>query len=229
MEVGFNMKKEAHVQNQYTVIKRSTALIIAVICLVAGFLAGMFYSTVFKGGGEVRKMTVKQPTSPTSSMPRVQGPGTPVSPGPERPQTGAIAALEQQVGANPRNAEAWASLGNNYFDIDDHANAIRAYKKHLELKPGNADVWTDMGIMYRLSGRPDEAIRCFEKAIEVNPRHQQARYNKGVVLMHDLKNPEAAVKAWEELVNIYPDARTQDGTPLKELIKRFRSTSAPKK
>jgi cytochrome c-type biogenesis protein CcmH/NrfG len=145
------------------------------------------------------------------------------------PQPGVISALEKEVAANPQNAEAWARLGHNYFDIDDTANAVRAYKKHLGLKPGNADVWTDMGVMYRRMGKPHEALRCFEKAIEINPRHRQSRFNKGIVLMHDLENPEAAVRAWEELVNIYPDARTQEGTPLDELIKKFRSSSPPKR
>ena len=83
-------------------------------------------------------------------------------------------------------------------------------KKHLELNPNNADVWTDMGVMYRRKGRPDGALRAFNKAIEINPHHQQSRFNKGIVLMHDLKNPEAGVRAWQELVSIYPDAKTQD-------------------
>jgi hypothetical protein len=41
------MKNEKDIQDQYAVIKRSTAFIIAALCLVAGFLAGMFYSTAF--------------------------------------------------------------------------------------------------------------------------------------------------------------------------------------
>jgi tetratricopeptide (TPR) repeat protein len=79
--------------------------------------------------------------------------------------------------------------------------------------------------MYRRKGRPDEALRSFNKAMEINPRHQQSRFNKGIVLMHDLKNPEAAIKAWEELVNIYPEAKTQEGIPLTDMIKKFRSST----
>jgi cytochrome c-type biogenesis protein CcmH/NrfG len=213
------MKNEKNVQDQEAVIKRSTAFIIAAVCLAAGFLAGMFYSAALSGERKVRKMTVKE------SAPQAQGPvSASVS-----PQFRAIAALEKEVVANPQNAEAWARLGHNYFDSNDTANAVRAYKKHLQLKPGNADVWTDLGVMYRRQGNPDEALRCFDKAIEINPRHRQSRFNKGIVLMHDLRNPAAAVKAWEELVNIYPDAKTQDGTPLNELIKKFKSSSLPKK
>ncbi len=208
------MKKEKNLQDQDAVIKRSTALIIAAVCLVVGFLAGMFYSTTFKGGRKVRKTTVKQPT-PQARVPS----SVSVS-----PQSGVISTLEKEVAANPQSADAWARLGHAYFDANQFEKAINAYKKHLELNPDNADVWTDMGVMYRRKGRPDEALRSFNKAIEINPRHQQSRFNKGIVLMHDLKNPEAGVKAWEELVNIYPDTKNQEGIPLKELIKKFRSS-----
>jgi cytochrome c-type biogenesis protein CcmH/NrfG len=203
------MDKEENNEAQY--IKKSTTLLIAFFCLVVGFLLGAFYHTLFNRGDRVRKMTVNQPiaqvenTKPQASQP-----------------SGLILSLEQAVAAAPQDAEAWARLGHAYFDIDDYTNAIRAYKKHLELKPKNADVWTDLGIMYRRSGNPTEAVRCFDKAIEANPRHQPSRYNKGVVLLHDLQNAEAAVKAWEELVTIYPDAKTQDGRPLKEMIQNFR-------
>ena len=215
-------KKEKKVQDQDAVIKQSTALIIAAGCLVVGFLVGMFYSTIFNEDKKVRKTKVKQPT-PQVRIPRARIPGT------APPQYGAISTLEKEVTANPQNVDAWARLGHAYFDANQFEKAINAYKKHLELNPNNADVWTDMGVMYRRKGKPDEALRSFNKAIEINPRHQQSRFNKGIVLMHDLKNPEAGLKAWEELVSIYPDARTQEGTPLIHLIKKFRSSMPSEK
>jgi tetratricopeptide (TPR) repeat protein len=86
-----------------------------------------------------------------------------------------------------------------------------------------------MGVMYRRSGNPQEAIRCFDKAAAIDPRHRQSRYNKGIVLMHDLKNPAGAIKAWEELVAIYPDAKTQEGILIRDMINKFRSSSPPEK
>lgn len=215
------MKKEENIRHEDAVIKRSTTLTIAAVCLAAGFLAGMFYSTGF-GGRHVRKMTVKQPTSQPQDA-RTQAPAAPA------PKTAAISALEANAAANPQDAEAWARLGDGYFDSNDPANAIRAYKKSLELKPGNANVLTDLGVMYRSQGNPQEAIRCFEQAIAADPKHRQSRYNKGIVLMHDLNDPEAAIRAWEELVSIYPDAKTQEGIPIRDMIKDFRSSPPQKK
>jgi len=84
-------------------------------------------------------------------------------------------------------------------------------------------------VMYRLQGNPQEALRCFEQAMAADPKHRQSRYNKGIVLMHDLNNPEAAVRAWEELVAIYPDAKTQEGILVSDMIKKFGSSSPQKK
>jgi len=207
------MKKEENIQPNDVVIKRSTALTIAAVCMAAGFLAGVFYSTGFGGSRQVRKMTEKQSTSQAQS------------PTAAAPQSEVVSALETNVAANPQDAEAWVRLGDGYFDNNDPANAIRAYKKSLELKPGNANVLTDMGVMYRSQGNAQEALRCFEQAIAADPKHRQSRYNKGIVLMHDLQNPEAAVQAWEELVSIYPDAKTQEGTLVSDMIKNFRSSS----
>lgn len=207
------MKKKETVEVQY--VKKTTTLIAALICLAVGFFLGVVYKN-FDGGssGKVRKMTVRQ---------HQQSPQSPQSAGPSAQQTAALLKWKQEVTANPKNAEAWSMLGHTYFDMNQYQDAIDAYKKHLELKPGNADVLTDMGVMYRRTGNPREAVRCFDKAIQSSPRHEQSRFNKGIVLMHDLDNPKAALEAWRELVKINPSAKAPGGISIKELIKKFKN------
>ena len=194
------MKKVEQVEIAY--VKKSTAMLIAVICLAVGFLMGVMYMKLGTDKeGRVRKL-----------------PAAPQAPAPQN--TDIVLKLRQEVTANPKNAEAWTLLGHTYFDMNRYGEAIDAYKKSLELKPDNADVWTDLGVMYRRSGNPTEAVRAFNKAVEINPRHQQARFNKGIVLMHDLNDPEGALQVWQELVNINPEARAPNGQLVKELIKK---------
>jgi cytochrome c-type biogenesis protein CcmH/NrfG len=133
-----------------------------------------------------------------------------------------IAALEQETRTNPQNAEAWIQLGNEFFDSDQFEKAIQAYHKSLELKPNNADVWTDLGIMYRRSGKPEEAIKKFDKAIGVDPKHEIARLNKGIVLLHDLKDTDGALKAWEELIEINPVAMAPTGRSVDEMVQQLK-------
>jgi tetratricopeptide (TPR) repeat protein len=75
--------------------------------------------------------------------------------------------------------------------------------------------------MYRSSGRPVKAIEAFDQAMKIDPKHGHSRFNKGIVLMHDLKDTESALKEWEELSRINP-AYKSDGEHLDEIILYYR-------
>lgn len=188
-----------------TQITKSKAAGIAVACLVIGFVGGVLYSTLTPGPGATGGASAPGPAvSPTGKV-------TPE-------MRGRIFALEQQVSADPKDLGAWLELGNAYFDTGNPKEALRAYGKYLDANPGNPDVWTDMGIMYREFRQPAEAIKCFDRALTVNPDHQQSRYNKGVVLLHDLQDVEAALKEWRILAEKNPEFRTQDGRSIKDMV-----------
>ena len=86
-----------------------------------------------------------------------------------------------------------------------------------------------MGVMYRRSGEPQEAVKAFDEAIKINPQHEISRFNKGVVLLHDLNDQEEAIKAWEALVALNPDVKAPSGTPVRELLKQFKERSESEK
>jgi cytochrome c-type biogenesis protein CcmH/NrfG len=130
-----------------------------------------------------------------------------------------LEAFEAMVAAQPESAEAWMHLGNAYFDADRHEDAIRAYEKSLKIDPSDANVWTDLGVMYRRAGRPLDAVEAFDRAIEADPAHEASRFNKGIVLLHDLEDPSGAVAAWEALLRINPTATTADGRPVSDIVK----------
>jgi cytochrome c-type biogenesis protein CcmH/NrfG len=188
-------------------VKKETMLIVALIALVVGFLGGIFYSALQSG-----------PTGSiltTSAPPQQQQ----QPPGFTREQASNILRLEQEVAANPTNVEAWTQLGHVYFDTNNPAKAISAYEKSLELRPNDPNVLTDLGTMYRRNGQPDKALTSFDRAIAVDPRHEQSRFNKGIVLRFDMNDREGAVKAWEELLAINPNAMAPNGQPVSEAIK----------
>jgi cytochrome c-type biogenesis protein CcmH/NrfG len=211
------MKKVEQVEVEY--VKKTTTLLISVVCLVLGFVIGMVYTKMnTPAAREVRKTTVQQPTSQPQPQPQAQADPRVAQ------RMAAVLQLKQMVSANPGDAASWAQLGHNYFDLGQYENAIDAYRKHLDLNPKNANVWTDMGIMYRRSKRPDEAVRCFDKAIEINPAHEQSRFNKGIVLMFDLHKHEEAIKSWQDLVKLNPNAKTPDGRTVSQFIKEIQAS-----
>jgi cytochrome c-type biogenesis protein CcmH/NrfG len=122
---------------------------------------------------------------------------------------------------------AWVHLGHAYFDAGRFTQAITAYRKALALKPENADVWTDLGVMYRRNQQAPEALEAFDQALAVDPSHQAARFNKGIVLIHDLDQRPAGLAAWEKLLETNPLARAPNGQTVAALVAELRRTLEP--
>lgn len=198
------MKKVEKVEVAY--VKRTTMILVAAVCLVAGFVGGKFYFELSIGASGGSQTSLPQQTAPAVD-PHIQ----------------LIQTLKEKVAANPADASAWVQLGNAYFDANQPQPAIEAYEKHLELNPDNANAWTDLGVMYRRAGQPVEAIKAFDTAVEKNPGHQQARFNKGIVLMYDLQKKQEAIQAWEELLELNPQTLAPNGQPVADLLRQLKA------
>lgn len=196
------MKKTKEVEVKY--VSLNTALIIGIIGLIIGFIAGNIYS-LYKSGSMGSQQSGISDSSHSVSI----------------DQSGRMLALEREVEKNPDNPAAWLELGNLYFDTNKHTDAIRAYTTYLDLNPDNPDVWTDLGVMHRRSKNPAEAIASFDRAIALNPRHEHARFNKGVVQYYDLGSREEAKQTWKELMAINPDFRAPNGQTIKEIVEKL--------
>lgn len=158
------------------------------------------------------KRTEREPPAPTQLPPppaQLPPPGGAMG---SLPAPGAaevqrrIASEEQLVAQDPKNAQAWIALGNDYFDSKQRQRAVDAYARALELAPNNPDVLTDQGVMYRELGAFDKAIANFKKASEIDPRHVQSVYNLGVVYAYDLKDRGQALAAWRRVLQIAPQS-----------------------
>ena len=115
-----------------------------------------------------------------------------------------ISRAEAAVLADPKNHDAWLSLGNDYFDIHQAQKSVDAYSKALALKPGDPNVLTDQGVMYRELGKFDQALANFQKANQIQPSHVQSLFNIGVVYSADLHKPDEAAKAWNKVIALAP-------------------------
>ena len=195
----------AEEKNAFVSLKKETIGIAVIVVFAAGFLAGVVFG-VYQSEPTVRV---------------VEKPRTPIPAGMARlapDQAREILALEKEVAAHPDNVEAWTRLGHIYFDTNMVKKAIHAYEKSLELNPSDPNVWTDLGVMYRRNGEPGRALDAFDHAIKLNPRHEQSHFNKGIVLLYDMKDKQGARKAWEELLRINPAAMAPNGQSVRRLI-----------
>jgi cytochrome c-type biogenesis protein CcmH/NrfG len=198
---------------------RKGNLVTYFVIFVFGFLSGIAF-TVYKGdsGG-----SGGSPESTSSTVAEGQ-------PQPQDDKTRqAIINLEAEVTANPENFQSWIRLGHLYYDSDQPEKAISAYTKSLEFHSGDANLLTDLGVMYRRIKQPEKAIELFNMAIQKDPNHQPSRFNKGIVLMYDINDPQGAIAAWEELLSLNPQAKTANGQPIREFVDQIKADLAEKK
>ena len=206
------MGKQKETDGQY--VKKETMLVVALVAVIVGFLGGVVVSAYKSGVG--LDGSAPGPSGQTAQKQDISN-----------NLAQEINDLEKELSLHPENIEALIRLGNLYFDTEQPGKAIMAYNKALELNPGNPDVLTDLGVMYRRKGQPLEAIKVFDKAIKIDPRHEASRFNKGVVLLHDLNDSEGAIMAWEKLVEVNPFARVHDNELVLELIKKIKAKNNP--
>jgi len=129
-----------------------------------------------------------------------------------------ISELEIALATKPGDQGAWVELGNLYFDTHQAKKSITAYEKAIALGAKSPDVWTDLGIMQREAEQPKQALASFDAALKLNPRHENALYNKGVVLLHDTGDRAGAAEVWGRLLEVNPNAKTPDGRPLEGIV-----------
>ena len=194
------MAKNNSPGSQY--VSKQTLVTSVFVALMVGFFGGLVFG--------IYKTSSGLPTAQSGSMPGDDG----------RAQM--LQALTEKVRQDPNDTDAWIQLGHLNFDRNAVPEAIEAYEKALALQPDNAPVRTDLGIMYRRAKRPEEAIREFDRAIVIDPKLENARFNKGVVLLHDLNDKAGALQAWEELLKINPVAMAPNGQSVDELIMHYR-------
>ncbi len=195
-------------------VKKQTLVFGVILSLCIGFFGGTLYSSFKLAPGNNAKL--KGNTAAQKEDPHDH-------PDLSMELSAKIAELEQFLKKNPDDAEAWTNLGNLFYDSDQAQNAIDAYEKSLAIEPDRAGVITDLGTMYRRNNEPQKAIEAFDKAIAVDPSFETARFNKGVVLLHDLNDLEGCIKEWQALVEMNPMAMAPNGDSVDAIIQKLKS------
>ncbi len=136
-----------------------------------------------------------------------------------------IAQLELELAQSPKDAEKWATLGNLYYAIPMPTESIKAYQEVIKLQPNNTNVMTDMGTMYRANNQFETAIQQYDKALSIDSKHQNARFNRGVVLLFDLDRKQEAINTWKILVQQSPQRAMPNGQLLADFIKELEQTN----
>jgi cytochrome c-type biogenesis protein CcmH/NrfG len=184
------------------------SILFVVVGLIVGLLGGYLIFSISNAGKSEQTNTI---------IPA--GAGSPTD------YSQRIAQAEKIVSQDPKNLNAWISLGNDYFDTEQTQKAINAYGKALEIEPKNPNVLTDQGVMYRKVGWYDKALVNFETANKIDPNHLQSLYNTGIVFAVDLKQPEKAVPYWKKYLSL--DANSPTAIQIKGMLEQPGKGMAP--
>lgn len=187
---------------------KQESILVAVVALIVGLLGGYLVFSISTAGKNQQA---------TTSIP--SGAGSPTD------YTQRIVQAEKIVAQDPKNLNAWISLGNDYFDTEQSQKSISAYAKALEIDPNNPNVLTDQGVMYRKVGWYDKALVNFEKASQLDPSHLQSLFNAGLVYAVDLKQPEKANVYWDKYLKL--DSSSPTAQQIKSMIQQPTGTMAP--
>lgn len=179
--------------------------LIGALIFILGFMAGVGL-TVYKMQPLLGQGGQNVATNPATQQ---QAPGF---------DHNALHDLEDMVKENPTNLEALIQLAHLYFDSSQLDKAIPAYEKALKIDPKNANLWTDIGVAFRRTSEPQKAIECFEKAIALDAKHEQSRFNKGIVLLYDLGKRQDAIKSFQSVLAINPQAKSSNGGSVAEFV-----------
>ncbi|GAM11704.1 putative UDP-N-acetylglucosamine--peptide N-acetylglucosaminyltransferase SEC [Geobacter sp. OR-1] len=115
----------------------------------------------------------------------------------------AISALKQSISLSP-DVDALIALGDLYFEVGDHKQAIQQYKKVAEVDPKNADAYVNIGLVYSKMERIDEAIKAYEAALEIEPDNVFA-YNAIGDAWYGQGEKEKAIAAFRKGIEVDPE------------------------
>src|SRR5262245_21796409 len=190
------------------------SLLFLVVGFVVGF-AGLYYWTKY------REPQIVSATPLRITVPGSQG-AAPQGPPPPPVDMAQVQQLQERIKANPNDYDALVQLGNIHYDQRNYADAEGLYKKALAIRGDDLDVRTDLGTMLFYVNKYDEAITELNTVLAKNPTHGQALFNMGVVQLQRKKNPQAALQAWEKLVQTNPNF--PEITVVKDQIQKLKSS-----
>jgi cytochrome c-type biogenesis protein CcmH/NrfG len=182
-------------------MEKDKVILYVVIALLIGFLLGAVSGI---------KYASKEIPRPQSGGTQSSEASPPPGPLPKPLSSEEINSLENLLKTDPNNLNALITLGNIYFDSNQYQKAIDMYARALKIEPKNADVRTDMAIMYRNLKDYDRALKELRQAAADDPKHGNSKLNIGIILLHDKKDFNGAIAAWEDFLKTEPQGERAD-------------------
>ena len=187
---------------------RTSAVIVAVVCLAAGIAGGWF----IRGSQSPAAPGAERIAITSAPMGNQSGPASrpPDSDRLKEMADAEAVPLLDKLKSDPKNPGSLTAIGNIYYDAKQYPIAIDYYGRALKANPSDASVRTDMATAYWYMGNADTAIAEFNKALTYAPNNANTLFNLGLVKWKGKMNATGAIADWEKLLAANPNYEEKD-------------------
>jgi len=192
-------------------------LVMCVVCLVLGFLAGYFL-----------RGSASTPAPPLSAAAQATGPSshaTSEDTGPtaqqmpkeaptlddlKRMADKKAAPVLEKLKSDPKNPQLWNQVGLIYKSAHQFKEAAGYFEKSLQYDPKNLGVRADYASCLYYTGDVDGALAQLNQSLAYDPKHAGTLMNIGIIKWRGKNDVDGAVAAWEKLLQYHPDFPQKD-------------------
>jgi Flp pilus assembly protein TadD len=145
----------------------------------------------------------------SSAVPGISGKPTNTNPSPTAKALDnvKVAALMQNITANPKDFKSYMALADLYFQVGDYKNTAIFTKKAVSLKPNDVTALVADGAAQFNGGNNAAAIEDWQAALKLDPKNVEAHYDLGFAYLSGAKPDMAKVREqWEAVVKLAPNS-----------------------
>ena len=119
----------------------------------------------------------------------------------------AVAALMEKIQANPKDADALMSLGDEYYKTGDYQTAGDWFAKVTAIEPGNVRSFLALGASAFNQGDLATAETAWKQAVTIDEKNVEAHYDLGFLYLNRQPADMAGVqREWTRVVELAPDS-----------------------
>lgn len=170
----------------------------AVICLMLGVVAGFLLHSPADASPNAAASAMATPAAPGAVTPQM-----PSAADLKRMADKQVAPLLEQLKKNPKDADLLARIAHGYMAAQQFHSAEQYYEESISVKP-KADVLNELAFVYVKMGDLDKGIATLRQALAIDPKNANVLYNLGFYEWEGKADAQAAIKAWQSLLNVDP-------------------------
>jgi cytochrome c-type biogenesis protein CcmH/NrfG len=116
----------------------------------------------------------------------------------------AVIELKNVVQLDPKNDEAYCTLGETYLRLKEGRDAFQAFSRAASVNPNNLEAQLKLGQIFLLGRNPEEATKKADLVLSKSPKNIDAMTLLAGIYVQK-RDVDAAIKTLDEILTLDPD------------------------